>query len=196
MKQYLYLLLALLLIVPLLWTQTRTATPPPIAPLQRPVQTAPIASLSIGSGRSDGSATHQPAARIAPTQFQVTPLPPHASTRAQTTAPSGPAPIIPEPLAREALAYVGTDAEAESIWLEAINDPALSAGQRRNLIEDLNEDGFPNPKRITLDDVPLIQSRLLLIDQLAAESLDDVNAEAFDEAKKDLENMLTKLGLR
>jgi len=52
---------------------------------------------------------------------------------------------IPEPLARAALRYVGADSDAGWVWYEAINDQRLSADARQNLIEDLNEDGFPDP---------------------------------------------------
>ncbi len=44
-------------------------------------------------------------------------------------------------MAREALALVGLDPGAEEYWYAAINDPDLSAHERSDLIEDLNEDG-------------------------------------------------------
>ena len=53
---------------------------------------------------------------------------------------------VRDPDAREALALVGADPEAEAYWVEAINDPRLSADERQNLIEDLNEDGLSDPK--------------------------------------------------
>src|SRR5215204_1555417 len=68
-----------------------------------------------------------------------------------------------KPLEREALAYVGADPFAEVIWLGAINDPSVSAHDRSDLIEDLNEEGFPDRKHLTPDDLPLIASRLSLI---------------------------------
>ena len=99
-------------------------------------------------------------------------------------------PLIPEPVARMALAGVGADPQAEDVWETAINDPSLDPKARQDLIEDLNEDGFPDPKHITPADLPLILSRMNLIEQLAPAAMDDVNAAAFQEAYKDLVNML------
>lgn len=109
------------------------------------------------------------------------------------TAPgqSGPRvkPPAQDPLARMALAYVGLDSEAETYWLQAINDPGLPAVERQDLIEDLNEDGLSDPKHPTAADLPLILARLLLIESLAPEAMDKVNADAFQEAYKDLVNL-------
>jgi hypothetical protein len=107
-------------------------------------------------------------------------------------APSADEPVIPLPLARTALAMVGADPEAEALWVQAVNDPALPPNARKDLIEDLNEDGFDDPKHVTADDVPLIASRLALIEELAPDAMDDVNYAAFAEAYKDLLNMLDK----
>jgi hypothetical protein len=98
-------------------------------------------------------------------------------------------PIVRDPLAREALSLVGTDAEAERYWIAAINDPTLSARERRNLIEDLNEDGLADKEHLGVNDLPLIISRLMLIEELAPHAMDEVNAEAFAEAYKDLAEM-------
>ena len=57
----------------------------------------------------------------------------------------------------------------------------------------MNEDGFPDPKNITSDDLPLILNRLQLIEALAPDSMDETNAAAFAEAYKDLSNMLQRL---
>jgi hypothetical protein len=102
-----------------------------------------------------------------------------------------PDPQAPE--ARAALSLVGEDEAAEALWQLAINDPTLSPDERKDLIEDLNEDGFPDPKHITPDDLPLILSRLALIEQVAPEALDETNAAAFAEAYKDLVEMLDRL---
>jgi hypothetical protein len=87
------------------------------------------------------------------------------------------------------LSFVGTDPDAEAIWMQSINDPNTSAHDRQDLIEDLNEDGLPDPNHPTADDLPLIESRIALIESLAPSSMDDVNAAAFAEAYKDLLNM-------
>jgi hypothetical protein len=91
--------------------------------------------------------------------------------------------------ARQALSFVGIDPNAEAVWADAINDPSRTPHERQDLIEDLNEDGFPDPKHVTAADLPLIESRLALIEQFAPDAMDDVNAAAFAEAYKDLVNM-------
>lgn len=98
-----------------------------------------------------------------------------------------------EPLARLALTYAGANPEADQLYQIAINDARLSKSHRSNLIEDLNETGFPDPKRLTQADLPLIQKRIALIEQLAPNPMDDVNAAAFKEAYKDLLNMQNSL---
>ncbi len=109
---------------------------------------------------------------------------------------SATAPVRPgkEPIqdlvAREALFYVGADPEAEEIWLTAINDPSLSAQERQDLIEDLNEDGLPDPHSPTLEDLPLLVRRIALIEEVGPDAMDEVNADAFEEAYKDLLNLV------
>ena len=92
-------------------------------------------------------------------------------------------------LAREMLSFVGMDPDATDYWVGAINDPGLPAGERKNLIEDLNEDGLPDPKYPTMEDLPLIMSRIRLIEQLVADAMDQDNLAAFAEAYKDLINL-------
>jgi len=94
-----------------------------------------------------------------------------------------------DPVARVALAFVGMDADAEAYWYGAINDPSLPANERQDLIEDLNEDGLSDPKRPTAEDLPLIVSRLLIIEEVVWDAMDEVNADAFLEAYKDLVNL-------
>jgi len=98
-----------------------------------------------------------------------------------------------DPMAREALSYVGADPAATAYWASAINNPNLSSHERQNLIEDLNEDGLSDPSNPGLEDLPLILSRLRLIDNLAPDAMDQVNADAFAEAYKDLLNMVHDL---
>ena len=92
-------------------------------------------------------------------------------------------------LAREMLSFVGMDLDATAYWVGAINDPDLPAEERKNLIEDLNEDGLPDPKYPTMEDLPLITSRIRLIEQLVADAMDQDNLDAFAEAYKDLMNL-------
>ena len=95
-------------------------------------------------------------------------------------------------VARQALAYVGADPVAEIEWANAINDSNRTAHERQDLIEDLNEEGFPDPHHPTPDDLPLIESRLALIEEYAPDAMDEVNAAAFAEAYKDLLNMYVR----
>jgi hypothetical protein len=137
----------------------------------------PLASLSeAGAPKINGSP-------------KLKPQPP-----AQTAqAPGQGDPPPDDPLAREALSLVGVDPEAEAYWIEAINDPELSADERQNLIEDLNEDGLSDFRHPTVRDLPLILSRIRLIEELAPDAMDKANADAFDEAYKDLVNMVIRI---
>ena len=102
-------------------------------------------------------------------------------------------PAVPVQVARAALGLVGADPQAEEVWFAAINDPNIPAKARQDLIEDLNEEGFEDPRHVTDDDLPLIYSRLALIEQLGPDAMDEVNAAAFAEAYKDLVNMVLRL---
>jgi len=116
--------------------------------------------------------------------------PPRAS--ATVEPPAGPLltdPAVKEHLGRLALSFAGADPDADEVWAWLINDPDLSPNARQDLIEDLNEEGFDDPRNLTMDDLPLIENRILLIEEHAAFAMDDVNADAFAEAYKDLINM-------
>jgi hypothetical protein len=104
-------------------------------------------------------------------------------------------PVAKEKLGRLALSYVGADPLADEVWVWLINDPDLSAKVREDLIEDLNENGFSdgNGRRPTVDDLPLIESRILLLEEQAEFAMDEVNAAAFAEAYKDLARMWQRL---
>lgn len=99
-----------------------------------------------------------------------------------------------DPDARAALRFVGADPDAEAYWATAINDPDLPAEERRNLIEDLNEDGLSNPDHPSAEDLPLILNRIEMIKSLAPYAMDQVNSDAFAEAYKDLIQMLADGG--
>ncbi len=102
-------------------------------------------------------------------------------------------PAKKEPLARVALNFVGADAQANEFYQKAINDLTLPKDDRKNLIEDLNQDGFANKKNLDASDLPLIQNRIALIEALAPSATDPVNLAAFKEAYKDLINMRTRI---
>ncbi len=106
--------------------------------------------------------------------------------RSPGAPPRGPRRELKDPLAREALRLVGADIASTEIWSRSINNQNLPANERQDLIEDLNEEGFQDPKRLTHEDLPLILSRIELIELLAPSAVDDVNAAAFKEAHKDL----------
>lgn len=93
---------------------------------------------------------------------------------------------VQDPKARLALNFVGTDPDADAYWANAINNPNLPSEERKDLIEDLNEDGLSDPQHPGPQDLPMILARLQLIEQLAPQAMDQVNADAFAEAEKDL----------
>lgn len=101
--------------------------------------------------------------------------------------------VVPKDVAFAALSCVGAVPEAEDVWLAAINDPGFNSETRNDLIEDLNENGFPDPDHLTMDDLPLIESRIALVEQHGPDAMDDTNADAFMEAYKDLLNMQARL---
>lgn len=146
-------------------------------------------ATSVDSGADAGSQQPPPlspsrrSARAAISA--IAPLPPLAGL---------PPPRIPEVLAFAALRMVGKDAAAEELWNEAINDPNHSDETRSDLIEDLNDEGYPDPDHLTIADLPLISARLAIIERLAPHAADEVNAAAFEEAYKDLLGMW--LGLK
>jgi hypothetical protein len=145
--------------------QTFSARPEPAAP-----------EKSVDSGRNAPATNEQPNARQQPGA--------PGSPGARSKKP------IQDPTARVALAFVGLDPEAEAYWATAINNPNLPANERKDLIEDLNEDGLSDPKSPGPQDMPIILSRILLIEELAPYSMDEVNAAAFLEAYKDLAGLL------
>lgn len=113
----------------------------------------------------------------------------NAVPSAAAAKPSGGKEPARDPMARLALFFVGADPDAEAYWYEAINDTRLSEHERQDLIEDLNEDGLTDPKHPTEEDLPLILTRLLIIEAIAPDAVDQVNADAFQEAYKDLVNL-------
>jgi len=162
------------------------ARPAPVATPAAPEERTPPEATA---GFSTGDSRPQPVKG----GRQVSVNPPPAPRRARTPAPAPADVLVPEPMARQALCFVGADAEAEMIWNWAINDPNLSRSARQNLIEDLNEDGFSDPKRPGVEDLPLIVSRIALIEELAPYAMDEANFDAFAEAYKDLVNMYNRL---
>jgi hypothetical protein len=107
----------------------------------------------------------------------------------QNNQPPSPGNELQNQDARDALAMVGTDDDADQYWLNAIFDTSLPDKERQDLIEDLNEAGFDDPKNVTADDLPLILNRLELIDAVLPNA-DDFMTQHLLEAQKDLISML------
>ncbi len=149
--------------------------PPPVSVLKRRQVAATTQPTELSNGKT---ATETTEAEVPPQE--VDPV---------TLAD----PVVSVQVARLALGFVGSDPQAEEVWYGAINDPNMPADARKDLIEDLNEEGFANPRQITEDDLPLIYSRISLIEQVAPDAMDEVNAAAFAEAYKDLLNMAARL---
>jgi len=118
-------------------------------------------------------------------QTEPAPAPPEQDSRFDD-------PAVKEQRARAALAMIGHNPEADQVWVQLINDPSVSANARSNLIEDLNEDGL-SYRNLTMDDLPVIKYRIEFIEYLRPYAMDKVNADAFDEAHKDLVNMANRL---
>lgn len=183
------------------------STARPTAPVDRTIplkadrgQEPPVAEPAMEPPREERPAPEVAVAPVADVP-QPPPLPPKVDVppaakqppAAPPKMPRAPKPPLQNPEAREALSLVGFNLAAEAVWRGAINDPALPAEERKDLIEDLNEDGFADPKNITPDDLPLILSRLELIEELLPQAMDTTNEEAFREAYKDLVNMYRRV---
>lgn len=174
-------------------------TPAPTAVVSPGVE----APQAPGVARSVAPSEVPPAAVAVETPAPAIPVPrsaalaeppkptPRAPNRAAENGPGGRPPKAPlqDPLARDALVWVGLDPMAEAYWHAAINDPSLSAHERQDLIEDLNEEGLSDPKHPGPEDIPVILSRIRLIEAAGPYAMDQVNADAFDEAYKDLVNL-------
>jgi hypothetical protein len=157
--------------------------PAPPAKVEKPKQTRPAPAVVVDVPPAENTPPVESEIKV---KAEPVPEPVHVQP-VQSLAAKDPPPQ--DPMARAALSFVGADPDAEIYWMGAINDPSLPAEERQNLIEDLNEDGLSDPKHPTLDDLPLIWNRLLLIEQLAPYAMDQVNADAFLEAYKDLINL-------
>lgn len=167
----------------------------------RPTGRVDVEPAPVAEGPTVGHPTSAPVVEVVPPPAPVVAKPKKVAKAGVAAAPAQPKvskaeaeahPAVPG--ARVALSFVGMVPEAEVVWLSTINDPTVPAEARKDLIEDLNEDGFADPKHVTEEDVPLILSRLDLIEQFGPEAMDETNAAAFAEAYKDLVGMLGKVG--
>ena len=165
------------------------SSPPAASPAPVVVESAPPAEMP--------AAETMPAAQPLPAAVPAKVKPQQVPNRVAPPAQAGQQnQSIQDPDARVALSYVGADPDAEAYWVDAINNPDLPSDERRELIEDLNQDGFANPKNPGPEDLPVIVNRLQLIEYLAPGAMDQVNADAFAEAYKDLVNMYDRLTMQ
>jgi hypothetical protein len=88
--------------------------------------------------------TVQTDASPAPKHKNKKPKKPNVSADGQALTINGY--VVQDPDARAALSLVGSDPNANACWASAINDPTLPSEERKDLIEDLNEDGLSDPK--------------------------------------------------
>jgi hypothetical protein len=170
-------------VLAIIWMMTRPVQEQPQSAERRETRAVTIAESSTADVAPSNSAAPEPLPE--PTAASGTPAaksPPVAQGQQSKGE-------IQDPLARVALGLVGIDPDAEDYWLDAINDSSLSAHERQDLIEDLNEDGLSDPRRPGMEDLPLIVRRLQLIEEVAPYAMDQVNADAFQEAYKDLVNL-------
>ena len=151
-----------------------------------------IGAKTLPNDHGDLQEAAMPAARIESGSPQL-PVPPAATEKARYQPGPSKYRSAKRPEARTVLAKVGSDFEAEALWLQSINDPSVPANERKDLIEDLNEDGLSNPARPSREDLALIKSRIQLVDRLLPSAIDQVNEEAFREARKDLLKMRDRL---
>lgn len=170
-------------------------------PVVEPAQSSPPAASPAPVVVESAPAAEMPAAETTPKAQPQTAVVQAKTSQKKLPAQTAPSPeteqsltingyVVQDTTARAALSFVGADPEAEAYWVDAINNPDLSAQERQDLIEDLNEDGLSDPRNPGPEDLPLIVNRLQLIEELAPYAIDQVNADAFAEAHKDLVTML------
>ncbi len=173
---------------------TTIATIAPERPISAPL---PPALAEPTSNPETATVTQETIVSNAPVASAAKPMATnrHGLKKLTGKKPAKPKDPIQDPDARVALSLVGVDPDAEDYWISAINDPTLPPQERKDLIEDLNETGLNDPHQPGADDLPIIASRLQLIEALASNpnfvaGLDQVNKDAFAEAHKDLVNLL------
>ena len=149
---------------------------PTIAKVSAPVEVAPV-RIEIVSASTVENLSATPAPEKVPAKKTV---------QKNSAPPKEP---LKDPDVRAALSLVGVDPAAEQYWLSAISDPSLPDQERKDLMEDLNEDGLSDPKRPGPEDLPLIVNRLAIIEEIAP-TADPFMQEPLGEAYKDLKNLL------
>jgi hypothetical protein len=142
--------------------------------LVRPQQPYPVSnSKTVPIHTTDGNVVSLPprVSPAKPTPPDVSSMPAESSVIVKTQAvaavkkPGSGKKVIQDPVAREALAMVGDDPAAEEYWFAALNNPALSQSERQDLVDDLNEEGLPDPKHPTQDDLPILLARIEILEE-------------------------------
>jgi hypothetical protein len=123
------------------------------------------------------------------------PLEPAASTVVENPNPDREAveSRANELLARLAVDSVGLDPDADQYWLAGINDPRVAAEDRQELIEALSQAGFADARQTTAEDLPLIATRIALLEEVSPTAIDQVNASAFQDVYHQLLEMFASL---
>ena len=94
-----------------------------------------------------------------------------------------------------ALSYVGASEQAGQLFHTAINDTTLKPDHRRELVEDLNQDGLSNKKAPSPADLQTVANRYTLTQTYLQQDYvqnDPVLTKAFREANKDLGKLLER----
>jgi hypothetical protein len=157
---------------------TKKISPAPSAAVSHP---QPPAEIPVMETRPEIQPAQKEVQPVAGPQKNIVQIPP--------SAPAGQTEPLQDPVARDALSFVGADPDAEAYWLDAIYDTSLPDKEREDLMEDLNEDGLSDPKHPGPQDIPLILNRIALIEQIAP-TADPFMQEPLGEAYKDLNDML------
>jgi hypothetical protein len=158
------------------------------AQLENKPKPVPVPQAEVKTATIEKAPVVAPSEAVPPEPMLATGPPKPVATR----IPPVPTDETDYQMARDALALVGADQDAEDYWFDAISDPNLSDQQREDLMEDLNEEGLSDPKNPSADDLPLIVNRLRIIEETAPYA-DDFMLEHLGEAYKDLMNMYDRL---
>jgi hypothetical protein len=157
-------------------------SPPPQQVVKKAVETPPPAPVQTAVAPRDEPPPQEPMVKPVANPQKTVPV------QRQNQPSKPPKEPLHDPDARDALALVGVDSDAEGYWLDAIFDTSLPDKERDDLMEDLNEVGFADPSNVTPDDLPLIASRLQIINEVLPYA-DPFMTGHLLEAEKDLANM-------
>jgi hypothetical protein len=108
----------------------------------------------------------------------------------QPVQPNVPQVIDPQK-AYVASTLVGISTEANNYWHAAITSPSLSPNDRQTLIMNLAVAGFDDPP--SEDDLPLIMSRIQILQHISQEPMDEGNAAAIAQTFEELVGMAEEL---